>query len=457
MRSPGGTPGEGGGNPGGFAGALGVLRTRNFGLFWSGQLVSNTGTWMQSAAQSWLVLEISHSPVALGTVTMLQFLPVLLFVVPGGVLADRVSRRRLLVASQSIAGVLALILGLLVLSGQVAVWRIGVLAFCLGLTNAVNLPAQQSFVAEMVGGPRLGVAISLNSTQFNLSRLIGPALAGVLIADAGLGWTFLLNAASFLAAVVTLLAIRPGELVAAPVGQRTGALSQMREGLSYARRTPTVLGVLIVLGAVGLFGFNWLVAVPLLARDVLDLGATGYGMLMSALGAGALVAAVVLSGTRTASTRRMNLGGGILGLTLLGLGISRSYPLSLVLMVAAGAAGTVFTVTANTRLLLLSPARLRGRMMSLYVLLMAGTTPVGSYLLGHLANAAGTGVAVASSGLLTMAGIVAGLVYGRTHRQGPDAETAVRATGEAPSRPSAEDPMLHAWRASFRRLRGHRA
>lgn len=329
---------------------------------------------------------------------MLQFLPVPLFVVPAGVLADRMSRRSLLVASQSIAGVLALILGLLVLSGQVAVWQIRVLAFCLGLTNAVNLPAQQSFVAEMVGGPRLGAAISLNSTQFNLSRLIGPALAGVLIAGAGLGWTFLLNAASFLAAVVTLLAIRPGELVAAPAGERTGALSQMREGLSYARRTPAVLG-----------------------------------MLMSALGAGALVAAVVLSGTRGASTRRMNLGGGILGLAVLGLGISRSYPLSLVLMVAAGAAGAVFTVTANTRLLLASLGRLRGRMMSLYVLLMAGTTPVGSYLLGHLANGAGTGVAVVAFGLLTVAGVVTGLVYRQRRSRGPRGDPLTPAELEFPA------------------------
>jgi MFS family permease len=271
----------------------------------------------------------------------------------------------------------------------------------------------------MVGGPRLGTAISLNSTQFNLSRLAGPALAGVLIAGAGLGWTFLLNAASFLVAVVTLLAMRPEELVAAPAGERTGALTQMREGLSYARRTPKVLGMLIVLGAVGLFGFNWLVAVPLLARDVLELGATGYGMLMSALGAGALVAAVVLTGTRGASTRRMDLSGGILGLALLGLGISRSYPLSLVLMFVAGAAGAVFTVTANTRLLQLSPGRLRGRMMSLYVLLMAGTTPIGSYLLGHLANGAGTGVAVVAFGLLTAAGVVAGLIYRRRRSRGP--------------------------------------
>jgi MFS family permease len=418
-RSPGRIPVEGGGNPGGFAGALSVLRIRNFRLFWSGQLVSGTGTWMQAAAQSWLVLEISHSPLALGTVTMLQFLPILLFVVPAGVFADRVPKRRLLIASQSIAGALALVLGLLVLSGHVAIWQIGVLAFGLGLTNAVNNPAQLSFVAEMVGGPRLGAAVSLNSVQFNLTRLIGPALAGMLIAGAGLGWTFVLNAASFLAAVITLLAMRPEELVAAPAGERTGALSQMREGLSYARRSPAVLSVLIILGAVGLFGFNWLVAVPLLARDVLDLGAAGYGLLMSALGAGALVAAVVLSGTHTASTRRMGLGGGILGLALLGLGLSGSYPLSLVLMVVAGAAGAVFTVTANTRLQLLSPGRLRGRMMSLYVLLMAGTTPIGSYLLGHLANGAGTGVAVVAFGLLTVAGVVTGLIYRRRRSRDP--------------------------------------
>ncbi len=173
---------------------------------------------------------------------------------PAGVLADRVPKRRLLVASQSTAGILALVLGLLVLSGHVAIWQIGVLAFCLGLTNAVNNPAQLSFVAEMVGGPQVGTAVSLNSAQFNLTRLIGPALAGVLIAGAGLGWTFLLNAASFLAAVVTVLAMHPEELVAAPAGERTGALSQMREGLSYARRSPAVLSVLIVLGAVGLFG-----------------------------------------------------------------------------------------------------------------------------------------------------------------------------------------------------------
>jgi MFS family permease len=402
---------------------LRALRVRNFGLFWAGQLVSGTGTWMQTVAMAWLVLQISHSPVTLATVTALQFLPMLLFSLPAGALADRVDKRRLLLVAQSLALGQALLLGVLVTLGTPQVWQLGVLAVALGASNALNNPAQQAFVSELVSPDLVAQAVALNSAQFNAARMVGSALGGVAVAYLGVAAVFYLNAASFAATLAALLAMKTAQL-RAPATRRAGP-GAVREGLRYARHTPPVLFVLATLAVVGTFGFNWPVAAPLIAREVLNLHAVGFGTLMGAFGAGALAAALGLAAVRGGSERRIVTAGALLAVVLLLLGWSHSYPISVVLMAAAGATGTVFTTTANSRLQLLVPDQLRGRVMSLFVLLMAGTTPIGTYLLGHVAAAWGVPASMTIFGVATVVGLSATIAYRAfTLRRSPPPVTA---------------------------------
>lgn len=392
---------------------LRALRVRNYALFWTGQLISGTGTWMQMVAMAWLVLDISGSAAVLGLVTTMQFLPLLMFVLPAGVLADRLPKRRIMLAAQALATVQALLLGFLALAGSPQIWQLALLAFTLGVSNAFNNPAQQAFVPEMVGPTLVPDAVAMNSVQFNSSRMIGFALGGLVVAHFSAAAVFFINAASFAAALGALLALRSGELRVSRVGPaRRGAL---REGLRYVMHTPAVLFVLGALAVVGTFGYNWPVAAPLLARDVLNVESVGFGALMSAFGAGSLVAGVGLVVVGGSNDRRMITSGGALALILILLGISRSYPVSLGLMVLAGLTGTVFTTTVNTRLQGLAPDRLRGRVMSLFVLLLAGTTPFGSALLGFGAEAFGVSATIIGFGVITLAGL-AGLLVLRARK-----------------------------------------
>ncbi len=334
---------------------LPALRQRNFGLFWTGQLISGTGTWMQTVAMAWLVLDISHSAATLGTVTTLQFLPMLLFVLPAGVLADRVPKRRLLLATQALAAVQALTLGILAAHGTPRIWQLAVLAFVLGVSNAFNNPTQQAFVSEMVDAPLVPEAVALNSVQFNTTRMVGSALGGLAIAQFSPAAVFFANAATF--------------------------------------------------------------AAPLLARNVLHVQAVGFGALMAAFGAGALIAGIALVVLRGGSERRMVGAGAVLAGVLVLLGMSHSYPVSLTLMGLAGISGTVFTTTANTRLQLFVPDQLRGRVMGLFVLLMAGTTPIGASLLGQGAAAFGVPATMVAFGLATAAGIAVLAARARSTRR----------------------------------------
>lgn len=392
---------------------LSVLRVRNFALFWTGQLVSGTGTWMQMVAMAWLVLEVSRSPATLGMVTSLQFLPILLFALPAGVLADRVSKRGLLIATQALAAAQAIALGILAVVGTPQVWHLAVLGFTLGVSNAFNNPTQQAFVSEMVGPTLVPRAVALNSVQFNTTRMVGSALGGVAIARFSVASVFFVNAASFAASLVALMLMRPDQLHTVQHDHQGG----LGEGLRYARSTPAVLFVLGLLAVVGTLGFNWPVAAPLLARDLLDVQATGFGGLMAAFGAGALIAGLGVAMLGDAKERRLVTAATLLGVVLILLGLSHSYPVSLALMGLAGLSGTVFTTTANTRLQLITPAALRGRVMSIFVLLMAGSTPIGAALLGNGAAALGVPVTMVAFGAITLVGL-AGLVLYRTATTG---------------------------------------
>ena len=385
--------------------------------YWASQAASGIGTWAQSVAQSWLVLQLTHSPVALGTITMLQFLPMLVFPLIGGVIADRLPRRRLLIVTQAAAMSQAVILGLLVWSGTVQYWEVGVLAFGLGLTNAFGNPAQASLVPQVVGRELVGSAIALNSIQFNIARLIGGAVGGVAVAVLGIAPTLFLNAASYVPAILVLFSLhttdRPGVVRAKGATTIRGVGGEIAAGLRFAVGTPPIRQTLALFAIVGLLGFNWSVATPLLA-EALGAGPEGFGAMMSALGGGSLVAAVFLARTGEPSVRRLAVGGLGLWTILVLLAFSGWYPVSMVLLLVGGAAGITATVTTNTRLQLLTTDEYRGRVSSLFTLLMGGTTPIGALLLGGIAEVAGIRAGLGIFGAVSIVGLVAILALDRS-------------------------------------------
>jgi MFS family permease len=375
--------------PRGMAGlmhAFSSLRIYNYRLYWCGQLISLVGTWMQRLAQAWLVLSITKSPLALGTVTMLQFLPITFFSLFGGVVADRIPKRRLLLVTQSVAAVQALILALLTSLGLIQLWHIYVLALLLGLSNAFDNPARQSFPVELVGREEVANAVALNSTLFNTSRIAGPALAGVTIAAVGVAGCFWINAVSFLGTIAALIAMKPSLFFAAPPRQRGSTIKLLKGGVAYGIRTPAVCVMLIHLLFIGTFAFNFNVVLPLLAQYTLHTSSLGYGFLFAALGAGSLAAALTLAYTRAQSQRTVFIGGVGLLVSMALLGLSRLYPLSLLLLAVLGAFSIVYSASTQTRLQVIVPDELRGRTMSLYTLLFAGTTPIGSLFVGAISD-----------------------------------------------------------------------
>jgi MFS family permease len=391
-----------------------ALRIRNYRLYWLGQLVSLTGTWMQTTAQGWLVLQITQSPLAIGLVTMFQFLPALLLSLFGGAIADRLPKYRLILCTQIAAFVQALIFTLLIATGQIQLWQVYLLALALGLINALDTPARQSFVVELVGREALPNAVALNSLLFNSARVVGPGVAGVLIAQLGLTPAFGLNALSFVAVIGSLLLIRPQELRATPPAPGRGSMLEgIGEGLSYTWRTPQVRLIMIVMAFVGTFGYNFNVVLPLLSGFVLHTDAAGFGALSAALGSGSLVGALTMAYARGVSQRRLLLGAAafcvLLGMTALVpvLGVT------LVLLAALGFAGIMFTTSANTLLQLTVPDALRGRVMSLYWMLFAGSTPVGALLIGALSRSIGVPETLTICASLALLGVGIGAAYGR--------------------------------------------
>ncbi|MCW2725992.1 MAG: major facilitator superfamily 1 [Frankiales bacterium] len=387
------------------------LRVRNYRLFASGQVVSLSGTWAQRVAQDWLVLDLSHnSGVALGITTGLQFLPVLLFGLYGGVLADRYDKRNLLVAAQAVMGVLALVLGLLVVTGNVQLWHVYVLAFLLGMASVVDTPVRQSFVVEMVGPDDLPNAVSLNSATFNTSRIIGPALAGLAISGVGTGPVFLLNAASYVAVIVGLCAMRTDELFGARRVAR--ARGQLREGLSYVRSQPQLMVPIVLVFLVGTFGLNFQITLALVAKEVFHKGPDSYGLLTSMLALGSLLGALTTARRSTPPRQRTLIGAGVaFGLLEVLVGVTPSYPLMAALLVPTGAAVLIFTTTANSSVQLAAAPEMRGRVMALYVLVFLGGTPVGAPLIGALAEILGARSSLLIGGAVSALGCVLGGWY----------------------------------------------
>jgi MFS family permease len=361
--------------------ALGV---RNFRLYFAGQAVSLAGTWMQVVAQSWLVLQLTGSGALLGLVAAAQFLPVLLLGAYGGLVADRMDKRRLLLATQTALCLLALVLGLLTVTHVVRLWMVFVIALALGMVNSVDQPARQTFVPEMVGRDQVQNAVSLNSVVTNASRAVGPAVAGVLIATAGVGVCFLANAASFAAVLVALARIQPRALHPAPSAGR--ARGQLRQGLRYVCGTPGLLIPLLMMALVGTLAYEFQVALPLLARVSLHGGAGTYGFLTAAMGAGAVAGGLVIAGLARTGLLMFTAAAAGFGGAILAAALTSSVPGEIAALAVVGFFSTVFMATGNTTLQLTADPRFRGRVMALWSVTFTGSTPVGGPVVGVIAD-----------------------------------------------------------------------
>jgi MFS family permease len=392
------------------------LRVRNYRLFASGQVVSLTGTWMQRVAQDWLVLELSHnSGTAIGITTGLQFAPVLLFGLQGGLIADRYDKRRVLLATQVAMGLLALALGLLDVTGAVVLWQVYALAFALGIASAIDSPVRQAFVTELVGPSLLANAVGLNSATFNAARVLGPAIAGLLIAAVGTGWVFLLNAASFVAVLAGLLAMRDEELyVGKRAARRKGAV---REGLHYVRGRPELMAIIFVVGVVGTLGFNFQLTSALLVKNTFHHGASSYGLISAVYACGSLLAALVAARRGRGTRRRLVfLAGAGYGAIEVLAGLMPTYWSFFALLVPFGFATLTFSTAANTTVQLGVSPQMRGRVMALYLIVFMGGTPIGSPLVGWIAEVAGPRWSLITGGVASFAAAVGAALY-LAHRQ----------------------------------------
>lgn len=389
------------------------LRNRNYRLFWFGQLVSLAGTWMQDVALSWLVLTLTDSPEALGLTMTIRFLPALFLSLYGGVLADRLPKRKAITGAQIAQMLVALALAVLYSTDLITVGLIYVLAGLRGLVDSIEGPTRLAFVSEMVGREDLPNAIALNSTLFNAARIAGPAVGAAVISTLGLGACFYLNAASFAAVIGALLAMRPEELRVSPRVSREGSFQQLREGLRYARSTPDVVLVLIIMGALGAFGYNFMTMTPLVTKYVLFAGASTLALLTTSMGAGSVIGGLFVAWRARPTRRRLLVSAVWFTLTLAATAVSRWEAVTAILMLVLGFTGILFMTTANTRLQLSVPGHIRGRVMGMYGLLFVGTTPIGSYLIGWLAETVGVVATVLGMAGLCAIGVSSGLMYAR--------------------------------------------
>ena len=386
---------------------LRALGQRHYRLYFTGQIVGQSGTWMQTVTQSWLVLQLTNSPLKLGLIATLQSGPLLLLTLFTGVLADRVNRRTLLFVTQTTQACLAVTLGILAWSGHARYWHVAVMAVLWGIMSSIDQPARQSLVMELVGRAHVTSAVGLNSAAFNGARIIGPAIAGILIARVGLSPGFFLNALAFVFAIAMLAQIpsrRPVPRIAP-----TTFVEEMLEGVLYAARTPAVRFILTLQIIVSFCVFNFSVYVPLLARDVLGMGAEGFGLLMTCLGVGALSAGLSVGAMGATAPRQRMI---TIALTvslcgLIGLSFTRVFWLAALIMAITGFSGTLVMAGCNTTLQLRAPDALRGRVMSLYTLLSGGVFPIGAFWVGFVSEHWGVPRAFLVNGVVGLVALTA--------------------------------------------------
>ncbi|MGW2485556.1 MFS transporter [Streptomyces sp. NPDC001571] len=393
-------------------GTFSSLAVRNYRLFFSGAIVSNIGTWMARITQDWLVLTITGSSVAVGITTAMQFLPMLLFGLYGGVIADRFAKRNILFVTQAAMGLGGLFLAVMTLSGHVQVWHVYLTAFFTGLVTVVDNPTRQSFVSEMVGPDRVRNAVSLNSANFQSARLVGPAVAGVVMAAVGPGWAFLANGLSFTAPLIMLSLMRTKELQPTRLAPR--GKGQLREGLAYVSERPELIWPIVLVGFVGTFGFNFPIWLSAFASDVFHGGSGMYGVFNSLMAIGSLVGALLAARRSSTRLRMLVLAAVLFAVLELAASGAPDLGLFMALLIPVGILGLTVNVTANASVQMATDPEMRGRVMSLFMMVFTGGTPLGGPLFGWLTDVYGVRVSLALGGLICgAAAIGVGLMLAR--------------------------------------------
>jgi MFS family permease len=409
------------------------LKVRNYRIYFIGQMISMCGTWMQSVGQAWLVLKLTGSGTALGLVTALQFLPVLLLGPFAGVVVDRMPKRRVLRITQSIAGLLALLLAVLVSTGSVRLWQVYAVAVGFGLVATLDIPTRQIFVLELVGKDDLNNAVTLNAVMVNTARVIGPAMAGALIAVFGLAVCFYINAASFLAVLAALAMIDATKLtVTAPAVRRKG---QLREGLRYVRSTPVLRDALVMMAIVGTLSYEFQVILPLVARYTFDGTAATYSALTAAMGAGAVIGGLMTAGRRHSGAAGLVRAAGIFGVTILVAAAAPNLAIELAAMVVVGAASVMFLALGTTTLQLEAAPEMRGRVMALWSVAFLGSTPIGGPIVGFVGQHAGPRWGLVLGGVAALVAGAIGFNTLRGHRAAAIDATPERVTIDRPAPP----------------------
>jgi MFS family permease len=388
-----------------FKGTFLSLKVRNYRLYFIGQAISLCGTWMQTIAQDWLVLKITGSGTQLGIVSALQFLPVLLLGPWGGVIADRFDKRKIMYVTQTASGILALILAALVTTGSVRIWMVYILALGLGLANTINNPAQQTFVPEMVGEDHLKNAVTLNVTEVNLARAVGPTLAGIIIATLGIAACFWINGISYIAVLVVLAMMRQSELRPGKIVQR--AKGQLSEGLRYVMRSPILLDTLVMLTIIGTFTYEFSVSLPLLAQYAFHGGAGSYSALVAATGVGSVVGGLFSASRKNVTSKMLIIAAAGFGITFSIAALMPTLLTAIIALFFVGVFSINFIAIGNTILQLESEPRMRGRVMALWSMAFLGSTPIGGPIIGWIGQYAGPRWAVGIGGI---AAILAALI-----------------------------------------------
>jgi predicted MFS family arabinose efflux permease len=396
---------------------LRALRHRDFRVFFAGQAVALVGSWMQQVAQAWLVLSLTNSPLRLGLVGSLNFLPVLLFALVGGAVADRLPKRRLLVLTQSLLGCQTLALAVLIVTGHVRYWHVCVLALMWGIANTVDLPVRQAFVVELAGRADVTSAVALNSAAFNVARIVGPAAAGLLIARAGVAPAYFINAGAFVVVIVTLLLVRARGAPLPRAGTTIG--DEIREGLLYALRTSRIMILLAVLFVVSITVFNFSIYVPLFARQVLGRGPEGFGLLMASVGVGAVGGALTLGALQTPSLTLLFATGFLSCAGLVAMSTIDRFGVAAVALFVLGWISVMVVAGCQAALQLAAPDRLRGRIMSLHTFIYGGVFPFGAFTVGSISEHWGVSWAFRVAGIFGLSTLSLVVLWWRLRTREP--------------------------------------
>lgn len=384
-----------------------ALRHRNFRLFWFGQCISLIGTWMQNIGQSWLVLQLTQSAFKLSLVNAIQFFPMMIFSLLAGTLVDKFPKRKMLIFTQSALGVLAIILASLTYFKVVQYWHVLILALLLGAVNTLDMPTRQSFFVELVGKEDLMNAIALNSSIFNLARIVGPAVAGILIGVVGIAVCFYINALSFIAVIIGLWMINiPVKVMVNNSGvSLKHVYSDIRDGIRYIGENKIIMQPLLLLAVISTFVMNFNVLIPVFAQQNLSQNATGYGFLMTCMGVGSFIGALTLAARSKVGPKLRYMVGGALGMSLflILLGIENDYKLACITLFMVGICSIVFTALVNSTIQLNSEDNMRGRVMSVYSLVFGGVTPIGSIFAGNISEYTGAHICMIISGIIGIA------------------------------------------------------